>query len=296
MKRLMAVMAATVILISAVFYGCGKKPENSLILTTEPTTQEAPEESQSSTEQTTDNSTASEQESKPKEENTTASQTVKKPEQPTQDTKPTSASVNSNIINGVDISAGSKVDLGCVEKYGLEYSNFDEWFSELQQYTDRDGTQGYLTSGGAFLSADKVNENRISDKKEIEIVKSIISPNMTQLQAVVAINKYICDNFEYDYNGGFDINQYEFFVTKKGLCGNYAGLFQSLVSKCGIKTDYIISGYANSGQGWGYHGWNSVTIDGVIYYVDTTWNDTSNQPTRFLLIKDSTFSGTHKAD
>ena len=55
----------------------------------------------------------------------------------------------------------------------------------------------------------------------------------------------------------------------------------------GIPTDYV-RGYSNGGR----HGWNRVLVDGVYYYIDVTWND-STGTNQWLMISEAQMSLDH---
>lgn len=71
---------------------------------------------------------------------------------------------------------------------------------------------------------------------------------------------------------------YGVFVEGKAVCEGYARAMQYLLQKCGIEcaeaAGYILK--ENGENGGGAHAWNIVKIDGDYYYLDTTWDDSSN--------------------
>jgi hypothetical protein len=67
------------------------------------------------------------------------------------------------------------------------------------------------------------------------------------------------------------------FLDKKAVCAGYAYAMQYLLRKCGVECTQA-SGMIRKADGSaaGGHGWNFVKLDGDYYYVDTTWDDSSN--------------------
>ena len=67
------------------------------------------------------------------------------------------------------------------------------------------------------------------------------------------------------------------FLDGKAVCEGYARAMQYLLQKCGIECAEIV-GYIRkeTGERDGAHAWNILKIDGDYYYVDTTWDDSSN--------------------
>ncbi len=66
-------------------------------------------------------------------------------------------------------------------------------------------------------------------------------------------------------------------LNGKAVCEGYARALQYFLQKCGVEcaeaAGYIIK---DGGERGGAHAWNIVKIDGDYYYIDTTWDDSSN--------------------
>ena len=67
------------------------------------------------------------------------------------------------------------------------------------------------------------------------------------------------------------------FLDGKAVCEGYARAVQYLLQKCGVESAEV-AGYIRkeNGENGGGHAWNIVKIDGEYYYMDTTWDDSSN--------------------
>ena len=67
------------------------------------------------------------------------------------------------------------------------------------------------------------------------------------------------------------------FLDGKAVCEGYARAMQYLLQKCGIECAEV-AGYIQkeNGDRSGAHAWNILKIDGDYYYLDTTWDDSSN--------------------
>jgi len=64
------------------------------------------------------------------------------------------------------------------------------------------------------------------------------------------------------------------FLNGKAVCAGYAKALQYLLQKCGVECAYVTGHILKEEDGG--HAWNMVKIDGDYYYVDTTWDDSSN--------------------
>lgn len=113
------------------------------------------------------------------------------------------------------------------------------------------------------------------------VVGQIITPDMDAFTRARVINQYLCDRMEYDLN---------YYTTRdaillgRGRCQGYANAYKNLMKAAGIETDYV-RGYVYGRNGT--HAWNRLLINGAYYYVDVTWNDTTGQNNRYLLLSES---------
>ena len=67
------------------------------------------------------------------------------------------------------------------------------------------------------------------------------------------------------------------FLDGKAVCEGYARAIQYLLQKCGVESAEV-AGYIlkDNGERDGGHAWNIIKIDGDYYYLDSTWDDSSN--------------------
>ena len=70
--------------------------------------------------------------------------------------------------------------------------------------------------------------------------------------------------------------------TRRGVCANYAALFQACCKSVGVQS-YIIEGYTrqNDKVVGIAHAWNAVKINGVFYNIDATWASGFLQGTKY---------------
>jgi len=133
-----------------------------------------------------------------------------------------------------------------------------------------------------------------------EVTDSIISDGMSDKDKVLAINDWIVDNAEYDYEAldametTMSIRDHEAAWNPSGIlldgtavCGGYAITFTALANDVGLDTIMVTGEITASNV---RHAWNKVKVDGDWLAIDTTWND-SSQPNQYLLITDDEFTG-----
>ena len=132
-----------------------------------------------------------------------------------------------------------------------------------------------------------------------DILRQIITDNMTEFQKVKAIHDYIVNNAEYDYenylNDTIPNSSYTargFFENGMLVCDGYAYTFQVLCEYAGISCEHITGSVAA-----GLHAWNQVRIDGKWYNIDVCWDDpVSNRPIlsyKYFLLSDGDFFKSH---
>lgn len=98
-----------------------------------------------------------------------------------------------------------------------------------------------------------------------------------QAERALFVHDYICDNYEYDDTMESD-DLSDFFDTGKGTCQGYAAAYTAVMRELGIPCHFVASDTIS-------HIWNLVEIDGELYHVDLTWDDSAGERSRrhFLL-------------
>ncbi|PMC03357.1 hypothetical protein CJ226_11070 [Microbacterium sp. UMB0228] len=152
-----------------------------------------------------------------------------------------------------------------------------------------------------YRSTAKEDQSQVNDLAD-EAISAAIAEGMSDTEKVTAINKWIVENMEYDYEAlagiestfGRLIEDNQRYsdargglIDKRVICGGYADTFNLLARKAGLESIYVSGIIADSGSG---HAWNHVKVDGVWKAVDTTWNDTDDI-TKYLLINEADFTG-----
>jgi transglutaminase/protease-like cytokinesis protein 3 len=140
-------------------------------------------------------------------------------------------------------------------------------------------------------SAKQVNEFAAIDRKALEIpdsstkstagIAGYIKANFsTETDKARAIFIWVATNLRYDIDNMFAINFYEqksekiskALLNRKGICENYAALFDDISTKAGLKS-YIVEGYTKQNGFTDYipHAWCAASIDNNWYLFDPTW-------------------------
>lgn len=202
--------------------------------------------------------------------------------------------IAANIIKGnefIDMStydkADSMVSVNDAVNEAIAQNPYIMYVGSFQYYPKEK-----ILSVEFTVSKDLLAENQKKVQSEAKrIITDITNDSMGQRQKVEAINKYIVDSVEYNYaalavkDNIVAVNDYKDAWTvygamfdKKVVCAGYAMLFSTLVREAGLESVYV-NGYVGDTS---LHAWNMVKVDGEWAVVDTTWNDSSAEPNKYL--------------
>lgn len=92
-----------------------------------------------------------------------------------------------------------------------------------------------------------------------------VDPAWSDFEIALYLHDYLCLHFEYDTS--YEIyDMYGFLTEGRGVCQAYTLTYMELLSRFGIASGVAVSREMN-------HIWNIVTLGGVPYHVDVTWDD-----------------------
>ncbi|CAI3193986.1 MULTISPECIES: transglutaminase domain-containing protein [Clostridium] len=204
------------------------------------------------------------------------------------------------------IYSGDKDDIkeSLIKEIQNTYSKDDylnkSWSRIRYSASSDDGKNIKVTVNTDFMTT-KEEEDYI-DAELQTITNSIIRNNMSDYEKVKAINDYLVNRYEYDYdlldrvtkvNSGTvtdenyieevynRINVYSALKTSKTVCQGYSMTAYKMMKYAGLECR-IIEGTLNGGE----HVWNKVKVNGIWYYLDITNNDTTKSNKYFLVSKD----------
>jgi hypothetical protein len=155
-----------------------------------------------------------------------------------------------------------------------------------------------------FAETWEVRGNKATQEisKAKALASQLVTSGMSQADALIAINNYICDNSYYDESGvvNYDtVSQmpatyidchtpYGILCNGAGVCESYAESLALIARFAGIETVMDVGTLASSGN----HEWNKAKADGSWVIVDATNNDNEEIPNALLNLSDSQASGT----
>ncbi len=148
-----------------------------------------------------------------------------------------------------------------------------------------------LLSQSLYSQKPAVSEYATVDKKALQLpdsltlstkdIASYINLNFTtDTDKARAIFIWVASNIQYDVANMYAINFYESreekiakpLKTRKGICENYAALFNDICSKSGIRS-YVVEGYTKQNGFTEYipHAWCAALVDSNWFMFDPTW-------------------------
>lgn len=141
------------------------------------------------------------------------------------------------------------------------------------------GAGVYIVTFEKIYSDDEIEEMWVaSNECADEIVKSI-PEGLTTEEKIEYLHDYMCilgdskESFEYAENKKpweRKLTMYDLFTDGRSVCEGYTAAFSLLLSKIGVENGTVASN--QKGQG---HVWNSYVVNGITYYTDVYWDDTT---------------------
>jgi len=149
-----------------------------------------------------------------------------------------------------------------------------------------------ILSQSLFAQKPAVSEYAVVDKKALQLpdsltvntsgIASYINVNFTtDKDKVRAIFIWVASNIQYDIANMYAINFYESreekiakpLKTRKGICENYAALFNDICLKSGIRS-FVVEGYTKQNGFTDYipHAWCAALVDSNWFMFDPTWS------------------------
>ncbi len=173
--------------------------------------------------------------------------------------------------------------------------------------TNNQTASAQVATGGARVYQFTGNWRESEKRFYANILNSILTPGMSDMEVAKAIHDYLCRTYHYVQAGETvttldDIYMYSIGIYEDGYgdyanadlanskafyCGGYSMAYYTLMNIAGIPTADIW-GVANGGP----HGWNCSLINGQYLYTDVCWDDYLNT-TRYFMISGSQMEQDH---
>ncbi|MBQ6841017.1 MAG: transglutaminase domain-containing protein [Bacilli bacterium] len=154
-------------------------------------------------------------------------------------------------------------------------------FDRRNQYNARDLLVQDLTwpelqnekAGIMYLGIEYKNMEEVFKlERLVELIKSRIPADASDLDIVTYISLFIINYFKYDKKTGKitpDINTTQFISLGKGVCRHFSEFTRYILNSLGIKCRNVHAPSYKNPNSW--HAFNVVVLDGKEYFLDNTW-------------------------
>lgn len=152
-------------------------------------------------------------------------------------------------------------------------------------YTDPEIDDMTIYDTSAILAAWESGDDSALNKKDQVILRScrdilgsILTDGMTDLEKETAVYSWITQNVDYDYDhydptaelSPDSSTPYNPLINGKGICLGFSVTFQLMMDMAGVECITVIGAANLSLED---HAWNMVRLNGEWYCVDTTWDE-----------------------
>lgn len=115
------------------------------------------------------------------------------------------------------------------------------------------------------MTGEALQKAREDCRERLDEICAGVDDNWSDFEVALYLHDYLCLHFAYDTS--YEIyDMYQFLLRGKGVCQAYTLTYMALLQRYGIEADVAVSQSMN-------HIWNIVTLGGVPYHVDVTWDD-----------------------
>lgn len=180
-------------------------------------------------------------------------------------------------------------------EYVLPYThvNLNIGYATIGHYNGNTKTEKYYI---AVISKEKLRDcynKEIAVEGYVKSAAAVVKAGMTEREAYKAIHDYVCAYLNYDFSYSVRSIQ-EAFIKKVGVCEAYARMTKAICDYVGIECEYV-TGYADNSNGWGYHAWNRVKINGTWYWSDVCWDGSFDKTVYTYYLSEALWDN-HKLD
>lgn len=167
----------------------------------------------------------------------------------------------------------------CRGRLGHFFYPVEEWYTFCGAYKDG---KGQIVRYAGTTQEEFEQKRDEFERMVIDIVNDAVLDDYNDIEKALALYEFLTEYCTYDYEmlnhmsdqqdrqGG-----YRALIEKKGICNEFACLYQYLLLQCGV--DVEESGGPSVTYGQDSHAWVYVTIDGKGYLIDPTWGETSDR-------------------
>ena len=146
--------------------------------------------------------------------------------------------------------------------------------SNLYENSNDNDSRKEVTKKNIFKNIKTSKWVQALDPRITSLSSSIVNGIESDYEKVIAIDDWITQNIVYNYTSTMMTQKIDALTTLSlgmGICTGYSNLFAALARASGLEAKAMTGKAKIEGKTY-YHQWNEVKIDGVWYFIDTTWN------------------------
>lgn len=170
-----------------------------------------------------------------------------------------------------------------------------------QNITNINLKNNILTISIEGLPKDEIDKRQEDLYQQATAIASNIDKNSSDRDKALYINRWLSENAQYDYDA-FDLMRKKGITQRKlsaqfpyawnglgtakygkGVCLSYASAFKAIADQSNLRA-IVVTGVVNGSST--RHAWNKVYMDNKWQVVDVTWNDGSNELTKYFGLTD----------
>ncbi len=138
---------------------------------------------------------------------------------------------------------------------------------------------GYFIEPDYRFTADEIKTKSTELKSAVDAILSRSGSDISDYGKEKFFHDYICENTVYDFSTyeKFGDTAYSVFIDGKAICEGYSRAFKMLLDASGIYNYLVIGKTKNEDGKMEGHMWNVVSVDGELYHIDVTWDDSDGE-------------------
>ena len=180
------------------------------------------------------------------------------------------------LVSAEDISLWFHTAANALDSYAR--LGIQRYTATAQKYTKEDVYYYTLTYAVEYYTTDA--QEAAFETKLQQVIAELNLSGKSDLEKILAIYGYVCDNVTYDLTAEHCFTAYGALIDGKAVCQGYALLLMRMLDAVGIESE-VVFGVSEDVN----HMWNLVKLDGAYFLLDATWDSTDSRECYFWLLK-----------
>lgn len=146
-------------------------------------------------------------------------------------------------------------------------------------YSFSKSPSGFFVEPVYRFSDEEIETMKIETGAQVNRIVALAGSDASDFGKEKFFHDYICKNTVYDLSTyeNFGDSAYSALVDGRAICEGYARALKMLLDAGGIYSYLVIGNTENNEGKTEGHMWNVVSVDGELYHVDVTWDDSDGE-------------------